>query len=77
MKKPSARILICLFAMLPAIAPAAAQAPSADPFRGLAAGPYKRLVILNAMVIPGHGGPAAGPSTPERFCSPDASPEPV
>lgn len=27
----------------------------------LAAGPYKRLVIRNAMVIPGHGGPPAGP----------------
>jgi hypothetical protein len=47
--------------MLPAMAPASAQAPSPDRFRGLAAGPYKRLVILNAMVIPGHGGPAAGP----------------
>ncbi|RYD48230.1 MAG: amidohydrolase, partial [Sphingomonadales bacterium] len=30
-------------------------------FGDLAAGPYKRLVILNAMVIPGHGGPVAGP----------------
>jgi hypothetical protein len=30
-------------------------------FGGLAAGPYKRLVIRNAMVIPGHGGPPAGP----------------
>ncbi len=30
-------------------------------FNGLAAGPYQRLVIRNAMVIPGHGGPANGP----------------
>jgi hypothetical protein len=37
--------------------PAAAQ----NNFRGLAAGPYNRLVIQNAMVIPGHGGPPAGP----------------
>ena len=25
-------------------------------------GPYNRLVIANAMVIPGHGGPAYGPA---------------
>ena len=30
-------------------------------FGDLAAGPYARLVIRNAMVIPGHGGPPAGP----------------
>jgi len=30
-------------------------------FGELAEGPYKRLVIRNVMVIPGHGGPAAGP----------------
>jgi hypothetical protein len=30
-------------------------------FGGLADGPYKRLVIQNAMVIPGHGGPPIGP----------------
>jgi hypothetical protein len=30
-------------------------------FGGLADGPYKRLVIRNAMVIPGHGGPPIGP----------------
>lgn len=27
----------------------------------LAGGPYKRLAILNAQVLPGHGGPATGP----------------
>jgi len=30
-------------------------------FGQLAAGPYNRLVIRGAMVIPGHGGPPAGP----------------
>lgn len=30
-------------------------------FGNLAAGPYDRLVIQNAMVIPGHGGPPVGP----------------
>ena len=30
-------------------------------FGDLAAGPYRKLVIRNAMVIPGHGGPPVGP----------------
>lgn len=30
-------------------------------FGKLAEGPYKRLVLRNVMVIPGHGGPAVGP----------------
>ena len=30
-------------------------------FGDLAAGPYNRLVIRNAMVVPGHGGPPNGP----------------
>ena len=30
-------------------------------FGELGAGPYKNLVIRNAMVLPGHGGPATGP----------------
>ena len=30
-------------------------------FGELAEGPYKRLVIRNVMIIPGHGGPATGP----------------
>ena len=30
-------------------------------FGDLADGPYDRLVIRNAMVIPGHGGPPVGP----------------
>ena len=48
---------------------ALAQQPPAGPltrlsarrFGDLAAGPYARLVIRGAMVIPGHGGPALGP----------------
>ncbi len=36
----------------------AAQTPS-DSARG---GPYARLAIVNAMIIPGHGGPAYGPA---------------
>lgn len=39
---------------------APAQAQSTD-FGDLAGGPYDRLVIRGAMVIPGHGGPPAGP----------------
>ncbi|MEO7966631.1 MAG: hypothetical protein ABIT38_22250, partial [Gemmatimonadaceae bacterium] len=49
-------------------AQARTNAPAAAPagvvtkqFGDLAAGPYNRLVIRNAMVIPGHGGPPAGP----------------
>lgn len=39
----------------------ASPASSQSPFGNLAAGPYNRLVIRGAMVIPGHGGPPAGP----------------
>ena len=39
--------------------PALAQVPGQ--FGDLAEGPYGRLVIRNAMVIPGHGGPPVGP----------------
>lgn len=42
-------------------APAAAPAIVTKTFGDLAQGPYKSLVIRNAMVIPGHGGPPAGP----------------
>ncbi len=38
-----------------------AHAQTAGRFGDLAAGPYNRLVIRGAMVIPGHGGPPAGP----------------
>jgi hypothetical protein len=38
--------------------PAVAQTPSDDARQG----PYATLVITNAMVIPGHGGPAYGPA---------------
>jgi hypothetical protein len=38
-----------------------ARASAQGNFGNLAAGPYNRLVIRGAMVIPGHGGPPAGP----------------
>ena len=50
------RTTITLAAALLAVSQAQAQ------FNGLASGPYNRLVIRNAMVIPGHGGPPAGPN---------------
>ena len=50
------RTLLCA---VTAFIPALAQAQSN--FGNLAAGPYNRLVIRGAMVIPGHGGPPAGP----------------
>ncbi len=39
----------------------ALRADAQSTFGNLAAGPYNRLVIRGAMVIPGHGGPPAGP----------------
>ncbi|WP_202969116.1 amidohydrolase family protein [Gemmatimonas phototrophica] len=42
-------------------APASAPAIVTKKFGDLGEGPYKSLVIRNAMVIPGHGGPPAGP----------------
>jgi len=48
--------------LVPAAAPAqGARRSGSSAFGDLAAGPYERLVIQNAMVIPGHGGPPAGP----------------
>ncbi len=45
----------------PAAAATPAPAVVTRQFGDLGAGPYKSLVIRNAMVIPGHGGPPAGP----------------
>lgn len=72
-RRPS-RVLAALAAgaaaLAPVVAPAqqrpagAATQPAAvitRQFGDLGAGPYKSLVIRNAMVIPGHGGPPAGP----------------
>lgn len=42
-------------------ATSSADQTTGDRFGDLAAGPYDRLVIRGAMVIPGHGGPPAGP----------------
>jgi hypothetical protein len=58
----SALAAATVLAALVSVVPIDAQArAAADRFGGLAGGPYNRLVILNAMVIPGHGGPPAGP----------------
>jgi hypothetical protein len=43
------------------IAASSAGAQLSSQFGDLAAGPYDRLVIREAMVIPGHGGPPVGP----------------
>ena len=67
-----ASLLLPLLAALPLAAqgsgrrPAAPPPPAAPPvvtrsFGALGEGPYASLVIRNAMVIPGHGGPPAGP----------------
>jgi cytosine/adenosine deaminase-related metal-dependent hydrolase len=53
-----ARLLSLALSSLVAISAIEAQTRT---FGNLAAGPYNRLVIRNAMVIPGHGGPPAGP----------------
>lgn len=51
-------LALCLFGLASIPTPSTAQTPSDDARQG----PYKRLVIINAMVIPGHGGPAYGPA---------------
>ncbi|OGU04957.1 MAG: amidohydrolase, partial [Gemmatimonadetes bacterium RBG_16_66_8] len=54
------RSLVWGFTLLvTATLPAAGQ--TSGQLGDLAAGPYDRLVIRNAMVIPGHGGPPVGP----------------
>lgn len=55
--KPLSYVLTLLVCLIVIPASAVAQGTFGD----LAAGPYKRLVIQNAMVIPGHGGPPVGP----------------
>ncbi|NUQ13172.1 MAG: amidohydrolase family protein, partial [Gemmatimonadaceae bacterium] len=47
--------------ILPLALAAFSTASAQSNFGNLAAGPYDRLVIRGAMVIPGHGGPPAGP----------------
>ncbi len=59
------RTIALLFALAPAVAasqrPATPANITTNQFGDLAAGPYRMLVIQNVMVIPGHGGPPAGP----------------
>lgn len=57
---PLLRSFVAGIALVAVSSSGMAQAASAA-FGDLAAGPYNRLVIRNAMVIPGHGGPPAGP----------------
>ena len=54
---------VCKLPIIAAIAVATqtVAAQTTTSFGDLAAGPYNRLVIRGAMVIPGHGGPPAGP----------------
>ena len=52
------RVAVALALALAVAQPALAQSGR---FGDLADGPYDRLVIQNAMVIPGHGGPPVGP----------------
>ena len=54
-------LLSALAASLPAQRPVTAANLTTKKFGDLAEGPYNRLVIRNVMVIPGHGGPPAGP----------------
>jgi len=53
----AATVLTAVSMLLPSV-PLCAQTPS-DAARG---GPYGRLIVQNAMIIPGHGGPAYGPA---------------
>jgi len=59
MRRPARSLALALALASGFVLPPASSAQSR--FGDLAAGPYNRLVIRNAMVIPGHGGPPAGP----------------
>jgi cytosine/adenosine deaminase-related metal-dependent hydrolase len=58
-------LAVCLAPSLlfgqPGVRPATPANLTTRQFGDLAAGPYRSLVISNVMVIPGHGGPPAGP----------------
>ena len=51
-------ITILVGVALTAASSAAGQTASDDARQG----PYEKLAIINAMIIPGHGGPAYGPA---------------
>ncbi|MFQ5629389.1 MAG: amidohydrolase family protein [bacterium] len=59
--RKSIRMAILAIACLIGIFCQTAVAQSLQKFGDLAEGPYKKLVIHNIMVIPGHGGPIVGP----------------
>jgi len=52
-------VTVTLIAASLLVAASIAGAQASDPGRQ---GPYSRLAIVNAMIIPGHGGPAYGPA---------------
>jgi len=58
----SAAVPLILALLLSAGAAAAPDLGAQSPADQAREGPYDRLVIANAMVIPGHGGPAYGPA---------------
>jgi hypothetical protein len=57
----SSRLITVLTSVLAALVLWVGATPAQQTFNGLAGGPYRRLVIRNALVIPGHGGPVNGP----------------
>lgn len=61
MKSYSYLFPTCVLAALLIAVLAVSDALAQKKFGELAEGPYERLVIRNAMVIPGHGGPPIGP----------------
>ena len=56
------RTALTLCHLIAAIVLAVTSAASAQSSADARQGPYDRLAILNAMIIPGHGGPAYGPA---------------
>ena len=60
MRRLAGLLLLSLASALPAAAQSTAPVVTKK-FGDLGEGPYNALVITNVMVIPGHGGPAAGP----------------
>lgn len=55
-------LVLMLVDLLASAVGTSAQAAGPSPSDAARQGPYHRLVIANAMVIPGHGGPAYGPA---------------
>ncbi|MFQ5676341.1 MAG: amidohydrolase family protein [bacterium] len=58
-KQPILKIAVVILLICANYYLSPAQSPAS--FGDLAEGPYKKLVVQNVMVIPGHGGPPVGP----------------